>query len=99
MNARIVCAAMLMDDGNVVTGVRHYDPDMRAIMRKAYGTGYKLWGRWIIKPYHMRVKAQGFMDAKRVFLYREDAWVRAQETGQIIHEVGTEGTLYSENLY
>lgn len=36
MNPRIVCAAMLMDDGVIVTGVRHYSPEMRVVLRKMY---------------------------------------------------------------
>lgn len=32
---RIVCAAMRMDDGLIVTGVRHYSPDMRAARNEA----------------------------------------------------------------
>lgn len=84
----IVCAAMLMEDGLIVPGARHFSPDMRTLLKRLYGDGY-----------HLKVREQGFMDAKGVFLNREDAWVRAESLGQIKHVVSMPGTLYSENLY
>jgi hypothetical protein len=72
MKPRIVCAAMLMDDGLIVTGVRHFSPDMRAIMKRVYGEGY-----------HLKVKSQGFIDAMGKFLTREEAWKVAELHGQI----------------
>lgn len=47
--ARIVAAAMLMKDNSIVVGIRHFSPDMRAIMRRAYGE----------KNYHLQVVEQG----------------------------------------
>jgi hypothetical protein len=88
MQRLIVAAAMLMDDGDVIVGVRHYSPEMRKTLEKAYG-----------EKYHLRVKEQGFVDQKGVFLNRKDAWVIAEQEGQIRRKVSTEGTLYSENLY
>jgi hypothetical protein len=96
---RIVSAAMLMDDGLIVPGVRHFSPDMRATLHRIYGSGLRLFGIWIRKPYHMRVKEQGFIDASGAFLDRTDAWLIAQGHDQIAYEVGIPGTLYSENLY
>lgn len=110
---RVVCAAMLMDDGLIVTGVRHFSPDMRATLRRIYGSGFKLFGRWLRKPYHMRVKEQGFIDARYNFLTREQAWEIADKQGQIFTydpsgngrliplsaNQGTIETLFSENLY
>jgi hypothetical protein len=84
----IVSAAMLMDDELIVPGVRHYSPDMRAVLLRIYGKDYKY-----------RVKEQGFIDTKGVFLDRKSAWVRAQATAQIREVVSTAGTLFSENLY
>lgn len=85
----IVSAAMLMDDGLIVPGVRHFSPDMRAVLHRIYGDGY-----------HLRVKEQGFIDAKGIFLTREDAHVRAKALGQIKHHCGgNETTLYSESIY
>lgn len=110
---RVVSAAMLMDDGLIVTGVRHYSPDMRAVLKRLYGKGFRLFGKWICKPYHLHVKEQGFIDAKGNFLTREEAWKRADEHGQIfLHspvgdaplipqpaKQGEDGCLFSENLY
>jgi hypothetical protein len=84
----VVCAAMLMEDGHVITGVRHFSPDMRATMHLAYGKGY-----------HLKVEEQGFIDNMGKFMSREEAWNLATETGQIRKEVSSPGTLYSENLY
>lgn len=85
---RIVCAAMLMRDGLIVTGVRHYSPDMRATLFRLYGEGY-----------HKGVKEDGFIDSQGAFLSRAEGWTRAEATGQIRRQVSTPGTLYSENLY
>lgn len=85
---RLVSAAMLMDDGLIVAGVRHFSPDMRATLHRIYGDGY-----------HLRVVEQGFIDIRGKFLDRSAAWKRAETTGQIREQVSTPGTLYSENLY
>jgi hypothetical protein len=89
MTFRLVCAAMKMDDGLLVPGIRHYSPDMRDVMRRIYGEGY-----------HKRVAEQGFLDARGYFLNRSDALVRAKEHGQVLHRCGgDEHELFSENLY
>ncbi len=101
---RIVSAAMLMEDGLIVPGVRHFSPDMRAVLKRIYGEGY-----------HLKVKEQGFIDSKGSFLSREAAWKIADGLGQIrIYHPrgpeygpsilraageGDEGDLFSENLY
>lgn len=93
---------MLMDDGLVVPGVRHFSPDMRAVLKRIYGEGY-----------HLRVIEQGFIDAKGVFLSRKNAWRRADRHGQIFlydpsgsgrliaqpANQGAQEILFSENLY
>lgn len=84
----IVCAAMKMDDRMIILGIRHYSPDMRAVLLRLYGTGY-----------HHRVKEQGFVDQYGKFHTREEAWIVAAFAGQIKKVVSTPGTLYSENLY
>jgi hypothetical protein len=99
LSPRIVCAAMLMDNGDIVVGIRHFSPDMRAIMLKAYGEGY-----------HRKVKEQGFVDQFGKFYNRKDAWNLAKTNKQIIRATGWETTpkieelednkvLFSENLY
>ena len=85
---RVVCAAMLMEDGLIVTGVRHFSPEMRLVLHRIYGDGY-----------HLRVVEQGFVDQWGEFMNREDAWVVALSQGQVLKEVASAGTLYSENLY
>jgi hypothetical protein len=85
---RVVSAAMLMQDGLIVPGVRHFSPDMRLVLHRIYGDGY-----------HRRVKQQGFVDTHGNFLSRGEAWERANQTGQILRDCGTTGELYSENLY
>lgn len=85
---KIVCAAMLMDDETVVTGVRHFSPDMRQTLQRIYGDGY-----------HLRVKEQGFITTKYTFVSREEAWRIALEQNQITRRCGCDGDLYSENLY
>ena len=84
----IVSAAMKMDDGLVVTGIRHYSPEMRLVLRRIYGDGY-----------HLKVEDQGFVDQLGNYLTREEAWVIAKQNGQIRYEVSVPGTLFSENLY
>jgi len=99
---RVVCAAMLMDDGLIVPGVRHFSPEMRAVLHRIYGDGY-----------HLRVREHGFIDTHGNFLSRKDAWIRADQNGQILlydpsgkgrvipqpANEGTHETLFSENLY
>jgi hypothetical protein len=85
---RLVSAAMLMEDGLIVPGVRHYSREMRLILHRIYGDGY-----------HLKIKEQGFIDTHGNFLSREEAWKRCEETQQFHRIVSTEGTLYSENLY
>lgn len=85
---RVVCAAMRMKDGSIVSGVRHFSPDMRSTLRRLYGVGY-----------HLKVEEQGFIDARGTFLSREEAWLVAEDKGQILKQVSSPGTLYSENLY
>lgn len=103
-NSRVVSAAMLMNDGLIVPGVRHFSPDMRAVLERIYGKGY-----------HLKVKTQGFIDAKGNFLTRKEAWIRAGINKQIFlfHPTGKgpmipftsfnseteDGELFSENLY
>ena len=85
---RVVCAAMLMDDGLIVTGVRHFSPEMRAVLHRIYGEGY-----------HLRVKEQGFIDTQGFFLTRKDAWWRAINTGKLSLIERANPELFSEDLY
>lgn len=84
----IVCAAMLMEDGRIVTGVRHFSTDVRSTLFGLYGSGYS-----------RLVKEQGFLNSHGEFLNREEALVVAKQHGQIRRDCGTTRELYSENLY
>ena len=80
---------MLMDDGLIVPGVRHFSPDMRAVLQRIYGDRY-----------HLRVKEQGFIDASGAFLDRTDARMAAWSHDQVKFRCGGDTTeLFSENLY
>lgn len=87
----IVCAAMRrIGQGELLLGVRHADEHM--------GDQYELHG------FDEDVEfEQGFIDSKRNFLTREEAWKVALEAGQIKYRCGGDtingGTLFSENLY
>ncbi len=87
-STRVVCAAMKMKDGLIVTGVRHFSPDMRATLLRIYGERYKF-----------EVTEQGFIDTRGRFLTRAEAWKAAERHGQIRRQVSSPGELYSENLY
>lgn len=84
----VVCAAVLMDDGHIITGIRHYSPEMRKTLTLAYG-----------EEYRHRVTLQGFVDQKGEFMSRLTAWNVAESAGQIRRQVSSPGMLYSENLY
>jgi hypothetical protein len=86
---RVSCAAIKCDDGTVVTGARHYSPDMRRLMERIYGEGY-----W------KHEAEQGFVDNRGDFLTREQAFVLARESGQCPH-LPADGVacLFSEDLY
>lgn len=86
---RVVCAAILMNDGEIVPGVRHYSTDMRRLMQRLYGGKY-----W------KHEAKQGFIDTKGKFLGREEAFVLARDSGQCPH-LPHDGIacLFSEDLY
>lgn len=86
MQRRVVCAANKFPDGQVLLGARHWDDHMchQAKVRGLRGG----------------TETQGFIDQYGKFMTREEAWIVANEAGQIIRRVGgDEGCLYSENLY
>lgn len=85
---RIVCAANRFPDGTTLLGARHCDPWMHEQAKKL-GYSQRENGR----------AEQGFIDNERNFLTREEAWIVANEAGQIIRRCGgDEGCLYSENI-
>jgi len=86
---RIVCAACRhRETGKIVAGIRHWDDIMRGqVEEDADGTEWE----------------QGFLDNKREFLSRTEAWKVAVSANQLVSRCGGDssngGTLYSENLY
>ena len=89
---RIVCAAVQAQDGEVVIGIRHFSPDMKAVINKQYN------------PKKFRFHSvQGFVDQYGQFWDRYEAWKIAEKAGQIFRRVGGDdskgGKLCSENLY
>lgn len=98
----IVCAAMLMDDGLIIPGVRHFSDEMRIILHKIYGDNY-----------HIKVKEQGFIDQMGKFHNRSEAFKVANRNSQFRRPYGLgtllkipisvkesdKNILFSENLY
>jgi len=87
MGHRIVCAANISKEGDIILGCRHCDKFM--VQAAAIGGGLGFYTK------------QGFIDNKGNFLSRTEAWKVALEAGQITRRVGGDdaGVLYSENLY
>lgn len=88
MERRIVCAAIKLESGVRILGVRHYDSLMHSH----------------IPEYYPRNKiVQGFIDNLGNFLTRTEAWKIAELANQIAKRCGGDtadgGTLFSENLY
>jgi len=86
MEPRIVCAANRFENGPILIGARHFDQHMH------------------IQANYMGVKGsepheQGFIDQYGKFYNREEAWEIAKKNGQIIRDVSSPGSLFSENLY
>lgn len=87
---RIVAAAVLLADGRVVCGVRHFDKHMRAIA-EGLGNPTRL----------LKGAVQGFVANDYEFMGREEAWIVALRAGQFdpAKATGQHGTLYSEDLW
>lgn len=101
---RIVSAAIQNALGEIIVGARHYDSHMR-LQIKLYDKIHELTSMF---SSHESVNSwrtgervvQGFIDQHGNFYTRKEAWIIAKDNDQIIRIVpGSEGTLYSENLY
>jgi hypothetical protein len=90
----IVAAAVLLSNGVVVCGVRHFDKLMRATIQ-AIGTSEGDVTRIVSGS------VQGFVDNNYEFVGRDEAWIIAERAGQFDPKkaTGTQGTLYSEDLW
>lgn len=86
----IVCAAnRSVKTGQIVAGARHWDSVMR--------------GQILVngeRPKEWFDAEQGFIDQAGVFLTRREAWLVAEQAGQIKFWNGhNKGILFSEDLY
>ena len=89
---RIVAAAIMLQDGRVICGVRHFDKHMRSVIDGMSGG----------KPDTIIKGAmQGFVCNDYEFVARDEAWLIALRAGQFDPKdvTGQQGTLYSENLW
>lgn len=87
---RIVAAAILLKDGRVLCGVRHFDELMRAWLPATPEEAAP-----IIKGHE-----QGFVCNQYQFVARDEAWIIASRAGQIIEAPYTiQGVLHSEDLW
>jgi hypothetical protein len=105
---RIVCAACKHTDGRIVCGPRHFDDTM---WKQILGINMDDW-----EAHHARSRSseypppevegwgdaeQGFIDQFGAFYTREEAWVIADKSGQILEKERNwcPGSLHSEHLY
>lgn len=95
----VVCAANIYRIGDhiisLLVGARHFD----SVMRKQLETIDEEF-----TPEESTDWEQGFIDQHGVFMTREEAWLVAEDAGQIKYRVGGDmhngvGKLFSENLY
>lgn len=88
---RVVMAANKYSNGLVLVGIRHWD--------KLMHTQAMFYDENNLLPRDGDPE-QGFIDNKGNFLTREEAYVIAKKSKQIIRRVGgDDNRLYSENLY
>lgn len=88
---RIVCAAIRADNGNVISGVRHYSMDMcMQIQNRTDGDDFK----------HRFYDDQGFIANNGTYYNRKDAYKIALAANQIKYQLDYEtDELFSEMLY
>jgi hypothetical protein len=89
----ILCAAVWVDNGQAysyqptTTGIVFCGRRHPMVLEQARVSG--LSGK----------KVQGFLTSHNRFVDRREAWLIALEAEQIVRDVGSSDTLYSENLY
>lgn len=88
---RIVCAAILYENGTLIVSPRHFD----TVAKNTIELLNPDWNYWRKMKHE-----QGFVDKFGEFHSRKSAWEIAYAANQIIrHCAGDAGTLFSENLY
>ncbi len=90
MTRRVVCAAIRAADGDLLLGIRHYSPDMRAQIESRQD-GHKFRCR--------HDEDQGFVDQHGVWMSREEAYQVARAAGQIVRPEACGDGLYGQKLY
>lgn len=90
---KVVCAAIQLKDGLVVTGARHFCPTMVAQLERIKNLDDPIG--------FAATSEQGFIDQWGNFLTRQQAYVIAERQDQFKGEGAphTKGCLYSEDLY
>ena len=89
LERQVVCSAIRNKNGLIICGARHYDGIMHSQIMASTGD----WSDYDTVD-------QGFIDQKGQFMTRQEAFLLANERGQIKRRVGgDEGKLFSENLY
>jgi hypothetical protein len=85
---RIVCAAIVNDEGIIIPSPRHFDRTCHALLEEADLSGRNC--NWV----------QGFIDQHGKFHNRKEALIIAKTNNQITRPSEYEtDELYSENLY
>lgn len=88
---RIVCAAILYENGTMIVSPRHFDMVAKKMIEQLNPD----WSYWRKLKHE-----QGFVDKFGEFHSRESAWEIAYAADQIVrHCAGDAGKLFSENLY
>lgn len=88
---RLVCAAVRAENGQILTGIRHYSGDMLSHIM-----GNKSYEKFANRS----GDDQGFVDQYCRYYTRIEAWIIAEYNGQIIRRIpDRDGILFSENLY
>lgn len=84
---RVVCAAVLFEDGSLIIGPRHFDKTMhdQISSRCLRGTDMD--------------HEQGFIDQHGVFMDRKEAYIVATMANQLIRPAFQPDILFSENMY
>lgn len=91
MGLRIVAAAVKLQDGRVICGVRHLDKLMRAVLPSSLEEAQACLAK----------REEGFVTNGYEFVDRNQAWRVAVMAGQIDFKVwsGIWGCLFSEDLW
>ena len=99
----IVCAANRNRKTRViVTGARHFDKIMKGQIEAMASQAARASEENMVKWWHdegWSSSEQGFIDQHGSFHDRENAWLIAEENGQVARITGSKGELFSEDLY